>query len=267
MIDSWITAERLKKAPRKFSKWSKANWTEIKAKTTSFVPEFLNQNQKTVQDNYTTFCDHIQSMLDSYIPHGFTKTRTDIPWLTRELKLKCGRKRRMYNKAKRSKQTRHWDIYKEYAKVLKKELRQAHWQRINKILLAAEEDSNPKPFWNYIRSQNQDNIGVAPLKSKGRLHTDANGSQNSIGPIQKCIHQGPRPSLQRHSTIWTKLPSDAILQHHGSRCSKAPPKHQPQQGWRAGWSSLPYAEGAGRRDRPCVDLHIHTEPYHWPGPI
>ena len=103
VIDSWITAERLKKAPRKFFMWSKANWTEIKAKTTSVVNEFLNQNQKTVQDNYTTFCDHIQSMLDSYVPHGFTRTRTDVPWLTRELKRKCGRKPRMYNKAKRSK--------------------------------------------------------------------------------------------------------------------------------------------------------------------
>ena len=116
VIDSWITAERLKKAPRKFFKWSKANWTEIKVKTTSFVTEFLNQNQKTVQDNYTTFCDHIQSMLDSYVPHGFTRTRTDVPWLTRELKRKCGRKRCVYNKAKRSKQTRYWPSTKNTLK-------------------------------------------------------------------------------------------------------------------------------------------------------
>ena len=93
----------------------------------------------------------------------------------------------MYNKAKRYKQTRHWDIYKEYAKVLKKELRQAHWQHINKILLAAEEDSNPKPFWNYIRSQNQDNIGVAPLKSKGRLHTDANDRAKILSDQFKSV--------------------------------------------------------------------------------
>ena len=121
-IDSWITAERLKKAPRKFFKWSKANWTEIKAKTTSFVTEFLHQNQKTVQDNFTTFCNHIQSMLDSYVPHGFTRTQTEVSWLTLELKFKCGIKRHMYNKAKRSKQTRHWDIYKECTKVLKSRL-------------------------------------------------------------------------------------------------------------------------------------------------
>ena len=126
-------------------------------------------------------------MLDSYVPHGFTRTRTDVPWLTRELKHKCGRKRRMYNKAKRSKQTIHCDIYKEYAKALKKELRQAHWQHINTILLAAEEDSNPKPFWNYIQSQNQDNIEVAPLKSKGRLHTDANDRAKILSDQFKSV--------------------------------------------------------------------------------
>ena len=85
VIDRWITAEGLKKAPRKLFKWSKVNWTEIKVKTTSFLTEFLNQNQKTVQDNYTTLCDHIQSMLD-YVPHGFTRTWTDVPWLIQELK-------------------------------------------------------------------------------------------------------------------------------------------------------------------------------------
>ena len=108
---------------------------------------------------------------------------------------------------------------------------------------------------------------MAPPKIQKTLtHKCHRQSQNSIGPIQKCIHQGPRPSLKRHSTIRTKLPSDAILQHHGSRHSKAPPRHQPQQGWLAGRSCLSWAERASERDRPCVD-HIHTEPYHCPGPI
>ena len=109
--------------------------------------------------------------------------------------------------------------------------------------------------------------GGSPKIQRTLSHGCQRQSQNSFRPIKKCIHQGPRPSLQRHSTIRTKLPSDAILQHHRSRRSKAPPKHQPQQGWRAERSSLPYAEGAGGRDRACVDLHIHTEPYDQPGPI
>ena len=80
---------------------------------------------------------------------------------------------------------------------------------------------------------------------------DANDRAKIIsGSIQKCIHQGPRPSLQRHST-WTKLTSDSILQHQGSQHSKAAPQHQPQQGWQAGRSSLPYARSWRKRSPLC----------------
>lgn len=30
-------------------------------------------------------------------------------------------------------------------------------------------NNNTKPFWNYAKSKREDNIGIAPLKSKGKL--------------------------------------------------------------------------------------------------
>ena len=206
-------------------------------------------------------------MLDSYVPHGFTRTRTDVPWLTRELKRKCVRKRRMYNKAKRSKQTIHWDIYKEYAKALKKGLRQAHWQHINTILLAAEEDSNPKPFWNYIRSQNQDNIGLAPLTSKGRLHTDANDRAKILSDQFKSVFTRDLDPASKDTApsgpSYPQMPSFNITE---AGVRKLLLNINPSKaGGRTEF--LPYAEGHGGRDHPCVDLHIHTKPYHRPGPI
>ena len=37
------------------------------------------------------------------------------------------------------------------------------------------ENNNPKPFWKYIKSRKQDNIGVAPLKTNGQLVNDSKG--------------------------------------------------------------------------------------------
>jgi hypothetical protein len=31
------------------------------------------------------------------------------------------------------------------------------------------EQNNTKPFWKYVKSRKQDNIGVAPLKERGHL--------------------------------------------------------------------------------------------------
>ena len=140
-----------------------------------FGNRLLENNSQSTQKNYDDFCAFIQDLLNS-LPHGFTRSRTDLPWLSRDLKRKCAKKRRLYNRAKKSSKSRHdhhWGIYKAFADVLKKELRQAHWKHVNKILLAAEEEKNPKPFWNYVKSQSQDNVGVAPLKSEDKLHTEA----------------------------------------------------------------------------------------------
>ena len=44
---------------------------------------------------------------------------------------------------------------------------------INNILVESLETNDNKPFWRYIKSQSQENCGVAPLKSNGLLHQDS----------------------------------------------------------------------------------------------
>lgn len=34
-------------------------------------------------------------------------------------------------------------------------------------------NNNSKPFWKYVKSRKQDNIGVSPLKSNGQLVNDS----------------------------------------------------------------------------------------------
>ena len=48
----------------------------------------------------------------------------------------------------------------------------ARWSYINDILQLSLDDNNPKPFWRYVRSQRQDNVGVSALKAGGRLFSD-----------------------------------------------------------------------------------------------
>ena len=42
----------------------------------------------------------------------------------------------------------------------------------NKLQIALEQGDSG-PFWRYIRSQKQDNVGISPLKDGGKLHTDS----------------------------------------------------------------------------------------------
>ena len=52
------------------------------------------------------------------------------------------------------------------------QIRRARWSYNNDILNLSPIDNNSKPLWRYIRSQRQDNLGVAALKENGRLFSD-----------------------------------------------------------------------------------------------
>ena len=52
-------------------------------------------------------------------------------------------------------------------------IRKARWNYINNKLQIALEQGDSGPFWRYIRSLKQDNVGISPLKDGGKLHTDS----------------------------------------------------------------------------------------------
>ncbi|KAK2166213.1 hypothetical protein NP493_1331g00010 [Ridgeia piscesae] len=52
-------------------------------------------------------------------------------------------------------------------------MRKAEWEYINNTITQGLQTNNSKPFWKYIKSRKQDNIGVAPLKKNGSLVCDS----------------------------------------------------------------------------------------------
>ena len=151
-----------KKTPRKILKWSRADWTSIRQSTVDFTKNTI-QFGLGVEELYTSFMDHVKS-LERFIPATWSRVRTDVPWLTRDLKRQCNKKHHLYNRARKTHKASHWASYHELAHATKKALRSAHWRHVNKILDSAELERNSKPFWKYIRSQRQDSSGVAALK-------------------------------------------------------------------------------------------------------
>ena len=52
-------------------------------------------------------------------------------------------------------------------------MRTAEWEYINNTITQGLQTNNSKPFWKYIKSRKQDNIGVAPLKKNVSLVCDS----------------------------------------------------------------------------------------------
>ena len=43
---------------------------------------------------------------------------------------------------------------------------------MNNTITEGLANNNSKPFWKYIKAQKNDNVGVSPLKSQGKLHSE-----------------------------------------------------------------------------------------------
>ena len=77
---------------------------------------------------------------------------------------------------KQAKKTNIWDSYRVFQKECKRACRRAEcmqYIQLNTIIEKGLTENNTKPFWKYIKSRKEDNIGVSPLKSNGQLHSDS----------------------------------------------------------------------------------------------
>ena len=79
------------------------------------------------------------------------------------------KKAKLHKKAMKTKQ---WDSFLEHQRKCRKAFRQAEWKYVNEKIQSGLEENNSKPFWKYIKSKKSDNLGVSPLRSKGKLHSD-----------------------------------------------------------------------------------------------
>ncbi len=84
----------------------------------------------------------------------YNKDKTSKMKFTKQNKLfKRKRRRKTGNIITRKNETR-------------KAIRSGRWSFINKILLIGLNENNTKPFWQYVKSTKQENIGIAQLLQK-----------------------------------------------------------------------------------------------------
>ena len=172
VTDSDVKPIYNKQKPRKIYLFSKANWEEIYKACDILSNEIIQMvhDKLKVESIWEKFKAGIQSAMDSYIPSKIFKKKNLVPWFNGKLKKMTKRKGRLYRHAKKSKQ---WTEFKNYQKLCKREFKKAEMDYVNKTIQEGFEKNNSKPFWRYIKSKRQDNIGTAPLKRKGSLFSDS----------------------------------------------------------------------------------------------
>ena len=179
VVDTSLKATINKKPRRKIPLWSKADWPEIKRKTTTFAAKYVTEcSSRSVQENNNIILKFLKELLDS-IPSKLSTVRHNLPWMTAEIKRLCSKKRRVYQKAKKG-SAGHQALFTKLQNATRDALRKAHWSYVNGILQASQETGDNKNFWRYVKAQKQDTTGVSPLRFDGNLHSDSAGKAKAL---------------------------------------------------------------------------------------
>ena len=160
------------KKPRKIYIYSKADWDSINFETDKLSKDIITdyESGKNVEDLWTMFKTKTFEIMDKFIPTKILKGRRSVPWFSYKLRRMTRRKARLYKHAKKSKQ---WTEFKSFQRQCKKAFKEAEVNHINDVINEGLQNKNSKPFWRYVKSRKQDNIGISQLKKLGSLFSES----------------------------------------------------------------------------------------------
>ena len=196
LADILVKAQINKKPQRRVFVWSKDNWDAIKSETIAFSEEFMTSyRDMSVEENWDTLVNHLMSSQDKHIPSKLSSMRYNVPWLTSTIRRMCRKKRRLYRRAKKSGKQEHMIAFKAIQNETRDALRQAHWAYVNSILVDGLERGDVKPFYGYVKSQQQDSQGVSPLRERGQLFSDAPSKARILSEQFKSVFTRDNPEV------------------------------------------------------------------------
>ena len=177
---------QVRKPPRKCFLFNKVNWDEMRKAATEVSEHIASQDKSgaDVNTRWETFQNQLSEATEKYLPSALRSSRPKLPWLSSQLLRLTKKKRRLCNHARR---TGNWSNFKHIQKECKRAFRKAETKFLNNIFTKGLEENNTKPFWKYIKSKKQDNIGVAPLKANGKLVNDSTGKANILAEQFKSV--------------------------------------------------------------------------------
>ena len=162
----------VKPTTKKYYQYSRVDWENLATNIDALSHEIINikQDGSSTLQLWDKFKTTVLDLIDEHIPHKMRKVNYSLRWLSKPIMKMIKRKQRLYRRAKRNNK---WDTYRNFQKKCKQQIRKAEWDFINNVIQEGLSNNNTKPFWRYIKTRRQDNVGVAPLKRNGTLVNDS----------------------------------------------------------------------------------------------
>ena len=159
--------------------YGKAGWDHL-GSLLFYIPwhcAFLDSN---INHNWACWKDLLFTAVDECIPKRKNRRRFNAPLITKDLIVLCKEKKLLNNGARRVNKTAVWEKYRQLNNSVKRLCNTARWSYIEKLALDLQENENPKPFWNFVKSKRRGANNLISLNIDGSVLTDDSGIAQSV---------------------------------------------------------------------------------------
>ena len=125
-----------------------------------------------------------------FVPSKMTSPRYSQPWSNAKCKRLSRRKKRAYDRAKRTNRQEDWHKFKVLTCKSRKACKSAYNNYVQKCVNPGE-TNNPKKLFSFIKSRKCENDGVAPLRDKGKIHINDKEKANILNAQFSSVFSKP----------------------------------------------------------------------------
>ena len=171
-----IKPTRKKQLPRKIALYKKADWVGFKDHVKTIEETLSSAEQFETSDQlWTTLKNHLYEGIEKFIPHKLTRSRDSSPWISHDLRRKIRKRNRAFSACKRHGRITDEEKFIKLKREVQRELRKEYWTYVENIITPQKNDNeykSMKKFWQFIKHQKTDSVGVSSLKDGGKLITN-----------------------------------------------------------------------------------------------
>ena len=195
-----INLPRKKPIKRKIFLWNRTNIDQIRkdARNLNHLFTSRHKNDNNVDNIWNCLKRSLLLLLDDNVASKITSSKHHQPWITTATKRIVRQKQRWYTK---SKQKTDCPITQQKYKDMKKDsqrlCRKTHDTYVNNLI---EDDTNNKKLFTYIRSKNQENVGISDIFNGNTLIQDPKTKAELFNIQFSSVFSTPGPLLNSSTT-------------------------------------------------------------------
>ena len=154
-----------------YRNYRRANFGEMRIKMKEVRWEEMLED-KDVNEMWSLIRSKIEQLTDENVPNSLVRNNNDPKWMNGEIRKCLKEKKKAWKRYKMTKTERDKDVYKQWEKKTKDEVKNAKKKLEREVIKDAK--NNPKRFYSYINSARKTKSKIGPLKREnGEIVADA----------------------------------------------------------------------------------------------